>query len=319
MQAQNGTIQEGSVPEKDPQVDVVGKHAALLSISEVGLGSLLHAYCIPFSGHFLSLNQIFLLSRASALMGKEASIYMPGSISFVAAALKSLSPAGRKLTPMLGIGMQGILYNIGILLCGHTTPGRVLGSGLSSLWGFLQPLLIYYVIFGEVLFKMLLGLDAYRRAWFASDFPSLWYFAGAVVLLKIVLATTIALLSPRVSSSSMALYAQRLGSTSIKRRNQSINPTGKGRVKKIAWLAAKDMCVWPFMACVVLTGVTFWYAEGGLSTIVLMNILRPIAVGYLVFFAMRMIPLEKFATWLEKRHYGIGHAFRIALFKVRQM
>ena len=42
--------------DKDSQVDVVGTHAAMLSISEVGLGSLLHAFHIPFSGYFLSLN-----------------------------------------------------------------------------------------------------------------------------------------------------------------------------------------------------------------------------------------------------------------------
>jgi hypothetical protein len=74
----------------------IGKKAALLSIVEIGLGSFLHAFSIPFAGHFLSLNQGFILTRAAIETNDRRS---PGIISAVAALLKSLSPAGKKLTP----------------------------------------------------------------------------------------------------------------------------------------------------------------------------------------------------------------------------
>jgi len=305
--------------EKDSQVDIVGSHAALLSITEVGLGSLLHSFHLPFSGHFLSLNQIFLLSRASHMSGKTGSRFVPGSISFVGAALKSLSPAGKKLTPMLAISMQGFLFNLGILFFGNTTPGRLFGAGLSSLWGFMQPLLIYYCIFGQMLIQLLQGLDEYQRSWLPFELPSVWYFVVALISLKVLLAVTVALFAPKVSNNLMARYTSRLNKASIKRKPNKAVPQGNGRIKKIAFLAAKDMCVWPFIACVVLGGISFWYVEGGLSTLMVMNTLRPIAIGFLLFFAMRLLPLEKIANWLEQKHLGIGQAFRIALFKVKQM
>ena len=96
-------------------------------------------------------------------------------------------------------------------------------------------------------------------------------------------------------------------------------PVGTGRVKKIAFLAIKDLCVWPFIACVTLGSISFWFIDGGISTRVVVNILRPIAVGFLIFFAMRLLPMEKVATWLENRHQGIGKSFRIALCKVQNL
>ncbi len=305
--------------ENESNVDIVGSHAAMLSITEVGLGSLLHSLHIPFSGHFLSLNQVFLLSRASSLTGKSGSRFMPGSISFVAAALKSLSPAGKKLTPMLAISMQGFLYNVGIFCFGHTTVGRVTGATLSSLWGFLQPLLIYYCILGQMLVNTLQGLDEYQRSWMPFELPSIWYFVAAIISLKVVLAGSTAYFAPKVSSQLMAKYTSRLTSAKVKRKPHSAVPMGEGRIKKTALLAVKDLCVWPFIACVTLGSISFWFVEGGLSTLVVMNTLRPIAIGFLLFFAMRLLPMERLAAWLERQHMSLGQAFRVALFKVRQM
>ncbi len=304
---------------KKSQVDIVGSHAAMLSIAEVGLGSLLHSLHIPFTGFFLSLNQILLLSRASSITGTQGSRFTPGSISFVAAALKSLSPAGKKLTPMLAISMQGLLYNVGIFLFGHTMPGRVLGATLSCLWGLCQPFLIYYCIFGKTLLQVFKEIDEYPKTLCSFEFPSVWYLVATVVIIKIISAVSIALYAPRMSSDSMAKYFSRLSSFSTKKKPIQAVPEGPGRYKKIAWLAAKDMCVWPFIACVILSSISFWFVEGGMSTLVVMNTLRPIAIGFLLFFGIRLLPMEKVAIWLERQHRGIGQAFRIALHKVKQM
>lgn len=306
--------------ENESQVDIVGSHAAMLSITEVGLGSLLHSLHIPFTGHFLSINQVFLLSRASAMCGGKGSRFMPGSISFVAAALKSLSPAGKKLTPMLAISTQGFLFNVGIFLFGHTLVGRIVGAGLSSLWGFMQPLLLYYCMCGQMLVQVLQGLDEYQRSWLPFDLPSIWYFVTALVSLKVLLAVSTAYFAPKVSNQFMAKYTSRLTQARVKKKPTTAVLAGQGRIKKIAFLAAKDLCVWPFIACVTLGSISFWFAEGGLSTWVVMNTLRPIAIGFLLFFAMRLLPMERVAAWLEQKQLSLmGKAFRIALLKVRQM
>ena len=129
----------------------VGKKAALLSAIEIGLGSVLHGLHVPMAGHVLSLNQGFILSRAQVeLQDKRAA----GLISTTAALLKSLSPAGKKLTPMLAIAMQGQLFGLGSMLLGNNMLGHSLGMLLLCVWGFIQPLFFYALVFGETLWGM---------------------------------------------------------------------------------------------------------------------------------------------------------------------
>jgi hypothetical protein len=305
-------------------VDVCGSYAAFLSLSEVGVGSFLHTFHIPFSGHFLSLNQIFLLSRASGLVGKSGSVLIPGSISFIAAALKSLSPSGKKLTPMLAIGMQGLLFNIGIFLFGHSAAGRVFGAAISSLWGFIQPLLIYYCIFGQALFHTFVKLEESFRSWIPMDIPSIWYVCVFVVITKVLISTTLALLAPKTPEHAMELYAKNLAKSNLVRSkigkiHQSAATHVKPQLKNIAFLAIKDLCVLPFIACVLLSTVSFIWVEGAHASWLVLAMLRPIAIGFLFFFAIRMLPMEKVASWLERNHFtSLGQAFRIALTKVRE-
>lgn len=300
-------------------VDVCGTYAALLSISEVGLGSILHTFHLPFSGHFLSLNQIFLLSRASCLVGKTGSRFIPGSISFIAAALKSLSPAGKKLTPMLAISMQGILFNLGILLFGHTSAGRIFGASISSLWGFLQPLLIYYCIFGQALFHVFIKIEESFRNWVPMDIPSIWYLCILAVVTKVLASITITTISPKLSPSMMMQYTEKLSAAKLSKKPVQ-NVQEKRSIRKTAVLAAKDLCVWPFMACVLLSAISFLWVEGPSSSWIVWTVMRPVGIGFVFFFAMRMLPLEKVASWLEKNCFsGFGQAFRIALLKIRDL
>ena len=298
-------------------VDVCGTHAAFLSLSEVGLGSILHSFHLPFSGHILSLNQIFLLSRASYLVGKNGSVFVPGTISFIAAALKSLSPAGKKLTPMLAISMQGILFNSGIVLLGHNSTGRTFGACVSSLWGFIQPLLIYYFIFGNALFHTLIKIEESFRNWVPMDVPSVWYLCIIAVSIKALLAVGIANFAPKISQSTMTSYTQKLRKARLAKPVKTL--PGKQNTKKVAILAARDLCVWPFMACVFLSAVSFLWVEGPSSAWLVWAVLRPLAIGFVLFFAMRILPMEKLATWLEKNNFnGLGKAFQIALTKIKE-
>src|SRR4051812_39288335 len=105
------------------RIELVGKYSAALSLIEVALGSLLHAFYVPFSGNFLSLNQGFLLCRAS-VEAKERKLGRVGyGISNVSAVLKSLAPAGKKLGPMLSLSMQGLLFSSGEILLGANLAG----------------------------------------------------------------------------------------------------------------------------------------------------------------------------------------------------
>ncbi|MFM8268834.1 MAG: hypothetical protein ACKN9V_01485, partial [Pseudomonadota bacterium] len=98
----------------DPRI--TGVYAGILSLVEIGLGGLLHGMKIPFAGTFLSLNQGFFLTRLIKLncFSPDART-LPFRVSNITALLKSLSPAGKKLLPMLAISAQGFLFSFGTL------------------------------------------------------------------------------------------------------------------------------------------------------------------------------------------------------------
>ena len=133
--------------------DLASRYAVQLSLMEIGLGSFLHAFHIPFSGFLLSLNQCFVLNRALQ-HPQSSSLFLPMAISNTAAIMKTLSPFGKKFTPMLALSMQGLLFNLGALTFGKNLLGRCIGSLLLSLWPMIQPLLIYGIIYGSLLLSM---------------------------------------------------------------------------------------------------------------------------------------------------------------------
>lgn len=129
----------------------VGILAGTLALAELGLGSLLHALHIPLTGTILSLNQGFFLSRVTRLHAKRTDIKaFVFDISIVTALLKSLSPMGKKLTPMLAIATQGLLFTAGISIFGINILSVVLSSMLLSIWGVFQPIFLAGVMIGTL-------------------------------------------------------------------------------------------------------------------------------------------------------------------------
>ncbi len=96
--------------------DVVTEYTVLLGCTEIGFGSIVHGLRIPMGGHALSVNQGIVLTLAAkkCSSGAEAAKYT-NTISIYSSILKSLSPAGKKLTPMLALSCQGILFSFGFL------------------------------------------------------------------------------------------------------------------------------------------------------------------------------------------------------------
>ena len=132
--------------------DNLAYYTATLGFVEVSLGGALHYFKVPFSGHFLNLNQIYFMNRLSfEEKRKTAGI----ELSIMTAILKSLGPIGKKITPMIAISLQGLLYTIGVSLLGTNLLGQVLGSVLSAVWPMIQSVTAYYLLYGEDFFKLI--------------------------------------------------------------------------------------------------------------------------------------------------------------------
>ncbi|HEY5235688.1 MAG TPA: hypothetical protein VIJ14_05885 [Rhabdochlamydiaceae bacterium] len=268
-------------PQAQASAEQIGIHATALSLSEVGLGSIMHALHIPFAGTLLSLNQIFLLTRSLSLATSRSRTSSPFSISSSAALIKCLAPIGKKLTPMLAICMQGMLYNLGILCFGNTLSGRLTGGVLSSLWSSLQPLLLYWLLFGSSFFQAV-----EKFAWVEGLFYGL--IAG-----KAIAAFLIVLFTPSLPAFKFEQYLHKLSSI---KKSKYLSPVHKQPIKQ----ALSDLCKPLFLVSLVITSL-FLYFSQGISTILIWGILRPLGAGFLCFFLMRMLPFE---LWLKRMKNG---------------
>ena len=271
--------------------NLIAKFSAILSLTEIGLGSLLHGLRIPLSGQSLSLNQVFILNLADIQIKNAKSLL---HISTIVSLLKTLSPAGKKLTPMLAISMQGFLFYIGVQVFGSNFFGRLIGSTLSCLWAFIQPLILYLLIFGEnLIFMAQYFLDKIQKIFPATP-DNILTILAIMVLIKIILAMIICSASHFLSHEIIEKYQVWLKSFQRveKKNHRSQNPF---------YLAIKDTFNPLVIFTLSLSLIYFSTTHNELSQITWL-LLRPIAVAYLIFLFIRIYPIKKHFVILKKKN-----------------
>lgn len=307
-------------PKPDP-VDVAGQDAALLSAIEVGLGSFLHSFKVPLSGQFLSLNQIFFLSRSTLkLKGVRAARSIGFQISVIVAMLKSLAPAGKKLTPMLAIAMQGLLFSLGTLLLGVNPIGLVLGATLSSLWAYFQPALLLLLMFGSSLIDVSkYFLEKMSEFTFVSQENLLWVVAG-MISLKILLSWSLILAALRLPESTVVRYQKKLMEFRMRKEAPEASPKPVTSPQRLIFLGALGDLTNPlFLISLALTGVFFMFAESSKSQTI-WTVLRPLCIGFCFFYLMRWLPVLGAEKWLQYRLFRkIALPFQAALRSLNQV
>jgi hypothetical protein len=268
--------------------EFTGRYAALLSGIEIGLGSLLHSFRLPFSGQFLSLNQGLILARAChKSRGQSWSGKTPSGISNVSAVLKSLSPAGKKLTPMLAISAQGNLFGLGVLIFGNNFIGLSVGMLMLSLWAFIQPLMIYLLLFGKnLVFMAEYFIDKISRVTPVHE-ETLIGILVTIIMIKVVLGQVVLILSYYLSDQKFRLYEEKLLKARVKSKGQQLSPL-KG--------ALKDILNPLFLFSLILLGLFFFYSKSPWS-VTIWGLLRPLAGGFILFYLIRVFPID----WLSEK------------------
>lgn len=298
--------------EENKKVEIVGHYGAALSLIEIGLGSLLHAFKVPFSGALLSLNQGYILCRA-AISSKELpkNLWITYSVSNVAAVLKSLSPAGKKLGPMLSLSMQGLLFNLGIVIFGINPVGLCIGMSLLSVWTFIQPVITYYLFFGNELFKAIKYLYDKTLPYHGLKPESLmWIFIGVVVT-KMFAAFILGIIAWRTKGSE--IYSAHYDEELIKLARDkgvkiSADKNSAPSSKHAAWLAVKDLFRPLFLISLVMTALFLYFSQHDFGQIG-WYLLRPIAIGFIFFYFSRTLTLDR---WLLKMQNGKLRSFSMA-------
>lgn len=276
---------------KHTLTDFETQTATHLSLVEIGLGSLLHSFKIPFSGHFLSLNQGFFLSYNNRVLRayqdsglsrfKIAQTHF--EVSFIAATFKSLSPAGQKLGPMLSIATQGFLYSLGILVGGTQILGMILGMVLLSLWAFIQPFITLLISFGSDLTQI---IDFYIQRLekdYAITQASLWQIILIIASLKILLGISLAVMANSMKSKTILNWQERL-SQFHKPSDSSGQPSSDA--PSIHRLVLKDLTRPLFLFSIILSLFFLFMTETD-HVVIFWKMLRPIAIATLLFYLIR--------------------------------
>jgi hypothetical protein len=280
------------------QFENVGKRAALLSLIEISLGSLIHAMHVPFGGHVLSLNQGLLLSRAAIDFQNSRSVLY---ISNSAAILKSLSPAGKTLGPMLAISVQGHLFWLGIVTFGNRFLGHALGMVLLSLWGFIQPIGIYLIIYGDALLEMISFYRGELNRLFTVSDELLWVLLFSIVTIKCVLGIVVAWFSNyRLTSDFSDRYQQWIRTKQKSTPMPGAIKANSTQHKNHFYAALQDLKSPAFLASWAFM-ILFFTFKTSSKVQLIWEILRPIAIAYLIFLMMRMLPKSnRFQAWVSK-------------------
>lgn len=256
-------------------------HASVLSFAEMGIGSFLHASHIPFRGQLLSLNQIFILIQTSLLSSNGRKEFSPLIISAIAASLKSFSPIGKKITPMLALFMQGLLFNCGIFLLGNCFLGCLLGAILSSMWAFIQPLLLYYFIFGKSFFTAI----AYVSQLTALSENLLIWGLAIFILIKMGAAICVTFISVSISPVRVMKYYGKIMHSASKMACYKREAWNYSR-KKNAWMSFKDLFN-PFFIFSICLSLAFYYFGINSENYLLFGGVRPLVTGFISFFIIR--------------------------------
>jgi hypothetical protein len=298
---------EESLPKTGGSIDLlktIPGAVTTLSLVEIGLGSLIHSLHLPFGGHLLSLNQtVILLWAVDEKESKDAAEHCV-KISFFSSGWKVFSPAGKTLTPMLAIFSQGVLLATGLRVFGNGFFGALIGAGLSSLWGFAQPLLLLLLFFGNEWMGALFGLAQKTLRHFSlSDRWVVWGFLG-FIFLKVLVAFGLAYWAKRATIEKRERYLGRLKGKAFLPKSLPEPPREEESSLSAMKGALRDLLRPFWLGSFLLSGVLFYFSakwsEDGAVTErqVVQWLLRPLACAFLFFWAMRTKWIRQ---WLKNR------------------
>lgn len=266
----------------------IAKYSIISMLFENGIGSILHSFKVPFAGHLLSINQIGILSRVS---NETKDPDAPLLIAFNTSLLKSLGPAGKKLTPMLAIMTQGILFSVPLYIFGINIFSYFLGITLAAIWAFLQPLILTYLFFGNRIVDVIEKILTEGKKIFPNVEDKLLVIILTLISIKLILAYFYSYTLIKLNSEEFEQLNTKL--------TQNVK-TEKSIPNKSKVLAAfKELFNPLFIISLLFTGLFAIYLESNWVNLI-WTLLRPITIGFILFYFIKLVPLDNIVIKLKK-------------------
>ena len=283
----------------------IGVYSSISGVMEIGFGSMLHAYRIPWKGHILAYIQNALL----VYFGKQMKGRGLVRISFITSMLKAFSPAGARLKPMACIFAQGAVFSLPIALLGWNL-ASVLGGSLLMSWLTLAISLgMDYVIFGRSIFDAYVGA---ARAAFGTigwtDF-GFWHIVLVLFFLKSIGGAVIGI------GSYQYFLTERL----LKRLPASSVPIGtRAKPAGSAYFnAVKDIFNRRFIMPFIISILIIYFFTGLPRNTIATVALRGLIIAWFGFLAARRVNFQKLMSWLVRHgHEDLVRSLEIAIRRI---
>ncbi|MBN2332137.1 MAG: hypothetical protein JXO49_08635 [Deltaproteobacteria bacterium] len=289
----------------------IAAFSVLAGLTEVGVGSVLHAVRVPFKGHFLALVQVMMMIGFGRRLNGRG-LYQ---IAFIAALLKSFSPAGPRLKPMFYIFTQGALFALPTSIFGWHFPAMLGGAMLTSVSTVFLSLGFSLLKYGRAYFEML--ETAFNRIIAAAGWGP--YPLGSILLtfllIKILLAVGITLAAYHFDFSFIERRLARIRKLVAHGGPPVELPRGRKRSWKASAVGAcRDMgrigFLVPFGITVTLICIFSNLHDGQL----LVMLLRALLVTWLGFMLIRQInPLSLVHFFRQRGARGFALAMNHSL------
>ena len=292
---------EETIEEKKFRVDQVSRYAASLSVIEIGLGSIIHGLRIPMGGQWLSMNQGIVLSHAAGRLKKYASSSVI-TISAIVAILKSLSPAGKKLGPMLSISCQGFLFGLGLCIFGSNVVGIFVGTCLLSLWAFLQPFITLYFVYGHAFMEAVFFYMDKMKTLLGIDSEYILWIIGGLYFLKCLCGGILSIYFFRRSSQNISYVSKIREWAKAYRPSSKTYPSSTYHVLRSVFF---DMTKPLFLFSFALMCLFFYFSHSDYAQVIWLS-LRPLAVAFLLFFVSRHPMFYRFVGYFRKYKWAQG-------------
>ncbi|MEW5846948.1 MAG: nucleoside-triphosphatase [Bacteroidota bacterium] len=136
------------------QLSIIG--GSIWGALEITLGSALHNLMVPLvAGTLLAFLGVFTVSVISANSIRRGFFWRA---ALICALLKSVSPSAVILPPMVGIMIEGLLMEFGVLVLGTNAFGLALGGGLAMLSIPLFKAIRLFMLYGQGIVDFFMGL-----------------------------------------------------------------------------------------------------------------------------------------------------------------
>jgi len=125
---------------------IIGLFGALWGSVEIGLGSLLHAFRLPFAGGILAAVGMLIALSGRVFVDRRGAVVFMGVVT---ALLKMLSVGGLVFRPMLGILAESLLAEAVLLVARPSRSAFTVAGSVAVLWTLVHPFLTGVLLAGQ--------------------------------------------------------------------------------------------------------------------------------------------------------------------------